>query len=66
MATVRCPICGKTFQPEATAAAPFCSPRCKQIDLARWLGENYSLPMDPEREEPESPCDGQSRSDDTH
>jgi endogenous inhibitor of DNA gyrase (YacG/DUF329 family) len=23
---------------------PFCSPRCKKIDLGRWLGEKYTLP----------------------
>ncbi len=23
---------------------PFCSPRCRLIDLGRWLGENYRLP----------------------
>ncbi len=23
---------------------PFCSPRCKLIDLGRWLGEDYCLP----------------------
>jgi hypothetical protein len=37
---------------------PFCSPRCRQIDLARWLGEEYSLPIerdaDPEESESEA------------
>jgi hypothetical protein len=23
---------------------PFCSPRCRKIDLGRWLGERYRLP----------------------
>ena len=30
-------------------AFPFCTPRCKTIDLGRWLGETYSIPA----EEPE-------------
>ncbi len=30
---------------------PFCSTRCKTIDLGRWLGENYSVPGDPLDEE---------------
>ncbi len=27
---------------------PFCSPRCKLIDLGRWLDEGYTLPADAE------------------
>ena len=34
---------------------PFCSPRCRQIDLARWLDERYSLFSEPEEE----PASGQ-------
>ncbi|MBC7338049.1 MAG: DNA gyrase inhibitor YacG, partial [Clostridia bacterium] len=41
MATLRCPICGKQFDPETTDAMPFCSRRCKLIDLRRWLDEEY-------------------------
>lgn len=37
----RCPICGKT---EEEDYRPFCSKRCKQIDLGRWLGGYYRLP----------------------
>lgn len=29
---------------------PFCSDRCRRIDLGRWLDEGYSLPIEPERE----------------
>ena len=25
---------------------PFCSPRCKTIDLGRWLGERYCIPSE--------------------
>jgi len=28
------------------AHRPFCSPRCAQIDLGRWLKGNYSIPTD--------------------
>jgi endogenous inhibitor of DNA gyrase (YacG/DUF329 family) len=31
---------------------PFCSPRCRQVDLGRWLGEKYGLPYESE-DEPE-------------
>jgi endogenous inhibitor of DNA gyrase (YacG/DUF329 family) len=38
-----CPICGK---PGAERYTPFCSARCKQVDLSRWLGEVYVVPGD--------------------
>jgi endogenous inhibitor of DNA gyrase (YacG/DUF329 family) len=31
---------------------PFCSRRCKTIDLGRWLGETYRLPAEGEADEP--------------
>jgi endogenous inhibitor of DNA gyrase (YacG/DUF329 family) len=38
---------------------PFCSSRCKTIDLGRWLGETYRIPAveadEPPPEEPEAP-----------
>lgn len=40
-----CPICGK---PTETAFRPFCSRRCADVDLARWLGEGYRIPGTPE------------------
>lgn len=39
-----CPICRK---PTATAYRPFCSKRCADIDLGRWLGETYTIPVEP-------------------
>ena len=52
MATIRCPICEKLFDPATSQAMPFCSDRCRQIDLGRWLREAYSVPVerDPEQE----------------
>lgn len=55
---VRCPTCGKSFDAEASLAMPFCSPRCKQIDLGRWLDERIGIPVkraDSEDEESELP-----------
>ena len=41
----RCPICGKDARPRAkNPAAPFCSPRCKTVDLGKWLNEEYRVP----------------------
>ena len=32
---------------------PFCSPRCRRIDLGRWLDEGYSLPIERQEESPD-------------
>jgi uncharacterized protein len=50
-ATIRCPICEKQFDPAASSAMPFCSDRCRQIDLGRWLREKYSVPVERKDEE---------------
>ncbi len=39
--TARCPICGR---PADLSVRPFCSPRCADIDLGRWLTEQYRVP----------------------
>jgi endogenous inhibitor of DNA gyrase (YacG/DUF329 family) len=40
-----CPICQKPVAPRAeNPAYPFCSRRCRAVDLGRWLGEEYRLP----------------------
>jgi endogenous inhibitor of DNA gyrase (YacG/DUF329 family) len=36
-----CPICGK---PQAQATLPFCSSRCRDVDLNRWLKGSYVIP----------------------
>lgn len=45
-----CPVCGK---PAATAFRPFCSERCRQVDLGRWLADGYAIPSEPEPEDGE-------------
>ncbi len=40
----RCPVCDGSVSLETTASAPFCSDRCRLIDLGRWLEEGYSVP----------------------
>lgn len=37
----RCPICSK---PAEQAYRPFCSPRCRDVDLHRWLSGSYVVP----------------------
>jgi endogenous inhibitor of DNA gyrase (YacG/DUF329 family) len=51
----KCAVCGK---PQAAQFRPFCSKRCADIDLARWLGEGYAIPAEEEPEGvPEPPED---------
>lgn len=40
--TDKCPICKKALGDDAPA--PFCSKRCSDIDLGRWLKGNYAIP----------------------
>ncbi len=48
----RCPICGKL---PVQKYRPFCSARCAQIDLGRWLKDGYRIESDesPEDSDPE-------------
>ena len=46
-ARYRCPICGR---PAAAGYRPFCSKRCADIDLGRWLGEVYRIPTEDDSE----------------
>lgn len=40
---MRCPICSKQTFFEGNTYRPFCSERCKLIDLDNWLSERYRL-----------------------
>ena len=52
MATITCPACGNAFDPESIKSVPFCSERCRYVDLGHWLDEEYGLAI--EREEGEA------------
>jgi endogenous inhibitor of DNA gyrase (YacG/DUF329 family) len=42
---VDCPTCGKKVEwTEQNRFRPFCSERCKQIDLGAWAEEKYAIP----------------------
>ncbi len=45
-----CPICGA---PAAESNRPFCSTRCAEVDLGRWLKGSYRIPTD------EAPSEGE-------
>ncbi|HTP66442.1 MAG TPA: DNA gyrase inhibitor YacG [Geobacteraceae bacterium] len=52
---VKCPICRKPVSWKGNPFRPFCSERCKMIDLGAWAGEEYRIPdkKTPVDEEPE-------------
>ncbi|HZP75438.1 MAG TPA: DNA gyrase inhibitor YacG [Pseudolabrys sp.] len=47
-----CPICGKPTDPPFK---PFCSKRCRDVDLNRWLSGVYAVPVKEEENEDEDP-----------
>lgn len=48
---MRCPICKRNTTWEGNPFRPFCSERCKLIDLDNWLAERYRVPSRPGAEE---------------
>lgn len=59
----RCPICGKAYEIEALTnlpSFPFCSSRCRLIDLGRWVDGVYAIPGP---EVPVSPPEGDPAAD---
>ena len=43
---VKCPTCGKEIEySSANPWRPFCSERCKLIDLGAWASESYRVPV---------------------
>ncbi|HMN72985.1 MAG TPA: DNA gyrase inhibitor YacG [Rhodoblastus sp.] len=58
----RCPICGK---PAVERYRPFCSKRCADVDLNRWLKGGYAIPGAPDAEEDGEPSGaGRTREED--
>src|SRR5690606_38758753 len=51
MRQAKCPTCGKKFEVTASTEKdfPFCSERCRNVDLGRWLSEEYKVPVETER-----------------
>jgi hypothetical protein len=49
---MKCPICNRPATPEQK---PFCSARCAEVDLGRWLTDNYRIPQEPAPEDESEP-----------
>jgi endogenous inhibitor of DNA gyrase (YacG/DUF329 family) len=67
MIRVRCPICSKSFEIPTLAALPsfpFCSDRCRLIDLGRWIDGAYAIPGPEARATPERAADGREPQED--
>jgi hypothetical protein len=47
-----CPICQR---PTEAAWKPFCSRRCADVDLGRWLTGGYAIPVEEDTDEDGSP-----------
>jgi uncharacterized protein len=58
---MKCPSCGKEAPWSDNPNRPFCSERCKLVDLGRWVNEEYRVPgatvPDTEREKREIESD---------
>lgn len=48
--TVKCPSCKKPVE-SGTPDFPFCSERCRLIDLGRWADEEFKIPVESEAPE---------------
>jgi uncharacterized protein len=49
---VRCPACGgNSVYAPTNPFRPFCSERCKNMDLGAWASEQFRVPEKPPREE---------------
>ena len=52
--SVLCPTCGKGVEwNDAYPHRPFCSERCRTVDLGAWATERYRVPVAEERDEPD-------------
>ena len=53
--TNTCPTCHKAVSWEGNAFRPFCSDRCRLVDLQGWFGERYRIPQaeDSDQDDPD-------------
>lgn len=62
---MKCPTCSKPVEWEGNLFRPFCTERCKLIDLGRWVDEEYRVPgKEVSTEDPANVEDGRTDSGD--
>lgn len=51
---IECPVCKRVLAdaPADFGPRPFCSKRCKLVDLSNWLNETYRIPCQDDEYEP--------------
>jgi endogenous inhibitor of DNA gyrase (YacG/DUF329 family) len=54
---VKCPTCRREIDWSTSPFRPFCSERCRLIDLGAWLSEQRAIPSDASAEETQSTQD---------
>jgi endogenous inhibitor of DNA gyrase (YacG/DUF329 family) len=53
---MKCPQCGKEIEDPKLSSRPFCSDRCKLIDLGKWISGEYRIAsLDTNKKNPEAP-----------
>jgi len=71
MRVVACPQCGSEVAWKGNPVRPFCSQRCRLIDLGAWLDEQYTIPAPLEdesadvEERPPGPARGSKNGDES-
>ncbi len=60
---LRCPICDRPTRFEDEPLGPFCSERCRLIDLGEWASESYRVETNPEWSEDEVIAEVRARRD---
>ena len=58
--TMKCPICRQDVTWEGNPNRPFCSERCRLIDLGNWATGQYSLPAEETNTEEEADTEEQN------
>ncbi|MGH7960992.1 MAG: DNA gyrase inhibitor YacG [Candidatus Binatia bacterium] len=60
LSQVKCPVCRKQARWQGNPHRPFCSQRCRMIDLGTWADESYRIPG--EQITPEEPSTAEKQS----
>lgn len=59
--SVKCPTCGRSLEwSAASPSRPFCSERCRLLDLGAWLTEQHAIPGEKADDAGSSPGDGEA------
>ncbi len=54
---IKCPTCGRELAWEGAPFRPFCSDRCRLIDLGAWLSEQRAIPGEAPAQDQQAPDD---------